>query len=128
MPTQRNPNFGTRLRAILRERSMSQADLARAVGLPRDRISHYCNGGFPRPQKLAAIAKALDMDVRVLEGSSATSPVAASTSTCRVEPTEQQGRMRLFVDAEMSAAAAFRIAAMVSEELEKPTEPTLMNG
>lgn len=61
--------FGRRLQALLLERGMSQADLARAAEaatgkkMGRDAISTYINGrSFPTPMSLNMLCKALGVE------------------------------------------------------------------
>lgn len=59
--------FARRLYKLMLDRYDSQAEFARASGLPRNAISVYINGkSFPNRESLKALAKALDMDPSVL--------------------------------------------------------------
>lgn len=55
--------FANRLKALLAERGMTQADLARKSGLTISAISRYANGNrLPRADKLVLLAGALGID------------------------------------------------------------------
>lgn len=70
--------MGQRLRGLLAERKMSQADLARAAGLTCSAISRYALGErVHRAETLLAIARALGTSVDYLLGNSA-EPFAAT--------------------------------------------------
>jgi transcriptional regulator with XRE-family HTH domain len=66
-PTPDTPDFGARIKDLLRERNWNQSDLARATGLGRDSISTYINGTTrPTPKNLGKIAQALGVEARDL--------------------------------------------------------------
>ena len=59
--------FNNRLRKIMEERGMSQADLCRSTGLATSMISHYCTGQrVPSVQVASKIAKALNTSIDYL--------------------------------------------------------------
>lgn len=61
--------FTDRINEIMREKGFSQADLVRATGIERSRISYYCSGrNNPKPEPLEILAKALDVDTTWLMG------------------------------------------------------------
>jgi transcriptional regulator with XRE-family HTH domain len=61
------PDFGARIKELLRTKNWNQSDLARATGLGRDSVSTYINGTTrPTPKNLAKIAQALGVDSREL--------------------------------------------------------------
>lgn len=45
-------SFGVRLRELLEEHEVSQADFARAFGLSPSRVTHYLNGRIPEDPNL----------------------------------------------------------------------------
>lgn len=59
--------FAERLRGLLAETGMTQADLARKSGLTISAICRYCNGNrLPRADKLALLAEALGISAEEL--------------------------------------------------------------
>ncbi len=63
------PTFGERLRALLQERDLSAAEMARLIQarVPRfgaGNVSHYlCGRSFPRPPVLKAMSEILEADL-----------------------------------------------------------------
>lgn len=58
-----------RIRQGLTVRGMRQKDLCKATGIPKSAVSQYCSGSFtPRPDRIALIAKALDVNEAWLMG------------------------------------------------------------
>lgn len=61
--------FADRLKTVLHEQFLSQADLSKATGISKARISMYCAGlNYPRPQALKQIADALHVPAGWLTG------------------------------------------------------------
>lgn len=61
--------FDERLRAVLKEKKMSQTDLCRKAGIPKSAMSQYVSGKFiPRHNRVAAMAEALEVEVAWLLG------------------------------------------------------------
>lgn len=61
--------FSQRLLELMREKGLTQADLVKATGIERSRMSYYCSGrNNPKPEPLEALAKALDVDSLWLMG------------------------------------------------------------
>ncbi len=61
--------FADRLKTVLHEQFISQADLSKATGISKARISMYCAGASrPRPQALKQIADALHVPAGWLIG------------------------------------------------------------
>ena len=54
------------IRALLRERGMTQQELARLAGINRGTVLHIVKGGHCNTDTLERIAKALDVDVAEL--------------------------------------------------------------
>lgn len=55
--------FTQRLKEAMSDKGFNQADLVRATGIERSRISFYCSGrNNPKPEPLEAIAKALGVN------------------------------------------------------------------
>ena len=55
--------FANRLMQLMRERAWSQADLSRATGFKKDRISTYVRGrNFPTKKAIGKLAAALGVD------------------------------------------------------------------
>ena len=122
--------FSGRLRAIMSQKNMTQAQLAQKSGLPRDRISYYVHHGQPRPEKLKKLAVALGVQPRDLmpdryayAAAGGAAPGDAQTSQARpsgnyaVTGTNRPDTMRLTADIEIPAAVAFEIAAMIARVL-----------
>lgn len=64
MPKQKKPttDFGVRLIALRQARGMTQIQLAAAIASTQRAVSYYeTGGGYPTPQALVALAKALDV-------------------------------------------------------------------
>lgn len=64
MPKQKKPttDFGVRLIALRQARGMTQIQLAAAIKSTQRAVSYYeTGGGYPTPQALIALAKALDV-------------------------------------------------------------------
>lgn len=60
-------SFGTRLRALLNDGGISQAQLARDCGLDRSEINRLCNDKRdPRPHEIVRIGRALGLDAEAL--------------------------------------------------------------
>lgn len=54
------------IRALLRERGMTQQELARLAGISRSTVLHVLKGGHCSTETLERIARALDVDVAEL--------------------------------------------------------------
>jgi len=64
MPKQKKPttDFGVRLIALRQARGMTQIQLAAAIASTQRAVSYYeTGGGYPTPQAIIALAKALDV-------------------------------------------------------------------
>jgi transcriptional regulator with XRE-family HTH domain len=121
--------FGQRLTRALRERGLSQVELARRMAplLPtsrigRDNVSKWCAGKvLPLPHFLHAMAKVLDMKVTDLLPARRPLPPPASLDTpafqiagwwgsyTATDPTSDRGRLVVRVDKELPSAAAIAI-------------------
>ena len=61
--------FQKRLKQIMDEKGLRQADLVKASGISRSVISSYVSGRYePNPEKLKALARALSCDAIWLAG------------------------------------------------------------
>jgi transcriptional regulator with XRE-family HTH domain len=61
--------FGERLRQVRQIRGVSQTDLARQLGIPRQQINNYEHGRFvPSLEMACRIADALDVSLDILTG------------------------------------------------------------
>lgn len=70
-------SFGTRLKAILENKGMTQSDLCKLTGIHKSSISLYCaDQNVPNNKNMTRIAKALDIDANVLLGTRFTSVVS----------------------------------------------------
>lgn len=64
-----NEMFSDRLKAVMKEQSVSQSDLSRMTGMGRSRISQYVSGQYhPRPEAMKQIADALKVPSGWLSG------------------------------------------------------------
>lgn len=58
--------WGDAIRALLRERGMTQIELARLAGISRSTVLHVVKGGHCSTETLELVAGALDVDVAEL--------------------------------------------------------------
>ncbi len=115
--------FTRNLRAAMAALHMSQADLSRASGVSKDRISHYCNGSMPRRNNLKRIAKALDTTPGTLLGTS-TSAFDPRRDAWRVIMVNSplDGHVRLEVSAHLPRPVAELIEQLAKDCAVPPVE------
>jgi transcriptional regulator with XRE-family HTH domain len=58
--------WGEAIRALLRERGLTQVELARLAGINRSTVLHVMRGGHCETETLEKIARALEVDVAEL--------------------------------------------------------------
>ncbi len=58
--------WGEAIRALLRERGLTQVELARLAGINRSTVLHVIRGGHCETETLEKIARALEVDVAEL--------------------------------------------------------------
>jgi transcriptional regulator with XRE-family HTH domain len=109
------------LSALLQETGMSQADVSRAAGIPRDAFGRYLHGiNVPPARKVAKIAAAfgcaphridpsLPKDLRLPEGP------APSSALFSLHRGASEGRLRIKMDAELPSELVMEIARVVAE-------------
>lgn len=63
MPKPVDNLWGRKIERLMLDKGMSQADLSRAAGMPRNNISTYINGrSYPTPLNLHKLARALSVE------------------------------------------------------------------
>jgi transcriptional regulator with XRE-family HTH domain len=106
--------FANTLRRKMREKNLTQAELARRAGLTRDNVNGYVNGAvFPRPDKLALLAKGLGCEVADLIPAAAVNAPLAEEPALDARLGSKPGTMFLRVAAELPVDVAMRIMALV---------------
>ena len=104
--------FGERLRMIRKRRGMTQADLARALGVTVQTVVRYESLRLEeiRPGRLAAIAGALDVDVKELTGAPeehGEEEIRMLTRGLRnMDPSQRENLIRLMIKGTMTVTAA----------------------
>src|SRR3954447_26189286 len=102
--------FANNLRAKMQEKSLTQAELARRAGLTRDNVNGYVNGTvFPRPDKLHALALALDCPIEELLPLSAMPVPLAEEPALDMHLTDKPGMVWLRVAVELPLDKAMKI-------------------
>lgn len=110
--------FGRRIYTLMNAQGWHQSELARKSGLTRDSISTYINGKvFPTPQKLAKLAKALEVPPESLLPNHLESAIDADMPSfeMRVSP-NAPGTAWLRVNRLVSVKTAVRIADLLQED------------
>jgi hypothetical protein len=124
--------FAGSLKRRMRESSMNQSDLARAVWQEnsvdkrgytqpkrKDRISAYCSGKvMPQPDTLARIAKVLDIAPKALVGQPVLAPGKTDEHEHFAFKWDGGGSVTIDLKAAFPEAAGREIAALVTKHLE----------
>jgi transcriptional regulator with XRE-family HTH domain len=114
----RKQDFADKLMALLAQRNMSQADLARATGLGKDSISTYCRGqNLPSPKARQALADALGVAPGYFfQATVGETPEADGMMVDFRQVAGQPGRVWLKVNRSMSFATGAKIIALIEAE------------
>jgi transcriptional regulator with XRE-family HTH domain len=107
--------LASKLKALMPERGLDQAELARRSGIKANSISRYLGGlNMPRPAQLAKLAAALDVEVRdLLAEETAVPPTASANILCLTQTSASSGMVRLQVDQMLPGEVATRIVALL---------------
>ena len=116
------PEVAIRLREAIEKSGFSQAELARRAGFSKDLMSRYVRGMNPPTQKkIAAIARALDIDPRDLDPN-APPPEPKKDNEFKMRMSmNAEGGVLVEFSAVMSLEDATTLAAFVKKEMEKFT-------
>jgi transcriptional regulator with XRE-family HTH domain len=111
-------SVGARIRAQREARNMSQAELAKQVGLSSAAIWNWeTKGRVPRPRALAKVAKALDVSERYLAEGHEDADQLHSGTTKAIQPAPEtapaQGPGQGTTVAEVLARTRMRIAELI---------------
>ena len=119
---QDTPEIAIRLREAIEKSGFSQAELARRAGFSKDLMSRYVRGmNPPTQQKIAAIARALNIDPRDLDHD-APPPEPRKDNQFKMRMSlNADGGMLVEFSAVMSLEDATTLAAFVKREMEKFT-------
>lgn len=113
----RRQEFARRVWALMTERNMNQAELARAAGLGRDSISGYVNGrNLPEPKSAKALADALGVTVPDLYPGAVEVAVDAEMPAIELRQIAgHPGQAWLRVNRKVPFSAAAKIIAIIEE-------------
>lgn len=109
------------LSALLQETGMSQADVSRATGIPRDAFGRYLHGiNLPPARKVAKIAAAFgcspnQIDPSLPEDLSLPAGPDPSSPLFSVGRGTSEGRLRIRMDTELPSELIMEIARVVAE-------------
>jgi transcriptional regulator with XRE-family HTH domain len=117
--------LASKLKALMPERGLDQAELARRSGIKANSISRYLAGlNMPRPAQLAKLAAALDVEVRdLLAEETATTPMTPANLLCLTQTSASPGMVRLQVDQMLPAELATQIVALLLQVPAQASEP-----
>ncbi|RAZ86505.1 helix-turn-helix domain-containing protein [Cereibacter johrii] len=111
--------FGRHLSGLMLARGWRQADLAKAAGLSRDRVSCYVRGtAYPDEVNLQKLSQALGVDLEAFRGPAPPRTGADEFCNLRVSR-ENPGRAWLRIDREVTTATALEILRLLTDD---PTE------
>ena len=106
--------FANNLRRKMQEKGLTQAELARRARLTRDNVHGYVNGAvFPRPDKMQALARALDCPTEELLPLSAMPMPLAEEPALDMHLSGKPGMVWLRVAVELPLEDAMRIMRIV---------------
>jgi transcriptional regulator with XRE-family HTH domain len=122
------------LSALLLETGMSQADVSRATGIPRDAFGRYLHGiNLPPARKVAKIAATFGcsphrIDPSLPEDLSLPAGPDPSSPLFSVGRGTSEGRLRIKMDTELPSELVMKIARVVAENggeapQEAPVDP-----
>lgn len=109
------------LSTLLQETGMSQADVSRATGIPRDAFGRYLHGiNLPPARKVAKIADAFGcsphrIDPSLPENLSLPEGPDPSSPLFSVGRGTSEGRLRIRMDTELPSELVMEIARVVAE-------------
>lgn len=112
-------NFAQRLVILLRQRGLTQADLARKAGLERYHITDYVTARrYPRPGQLVTLAEALGVSVDDLRPQSPEAPpvLQKPTQFSMASDDRDPNKMRVHLDKVVSIETALKIGELIKEE------------
>lgn len=117
--------LASKLKALMPERGLDQAELARRSGIKANSISRYLAGlNMPRPAHLAKLAAALDVEVRdLLAEEPAAQPATAGNLLCLTQTSTTSGMVRLQVDQMLPGELATQIVALLLQAPPQASEP-----
>lgn len=119
---QRDPVLISRnLKGLLRVSGMSQADVSRSTGIPRDAFGRYLHGvNLPPPVKVAQIAQALgcsprDIDPTLPEEMTKTVAPRAGSPLFTIGHGTRAGHLRIRMDTELPGDVIVSITSLLTE-------------
>jgi transcriptional regulator with XRE-family HTH domain len=117
--------LASKLKALLPERGLDQAELARRSGIKANSISRYLAGlNMPRPAQLAKLAAALGVEMRDLLAEDPAAPAATSANLlCLTQTAASSGMVRLQVDQMLPGELATQIVALLLQVPAQASEP-----
>jgi transcriptional regulator with XRE-family HTH domain len=117
--------LASKLKALMPERGLDQAELARRSGIKANSISRYLAGlNMPRPAHLAKLAAALEVEVRdLLAEEPAAEPATAANLLCLTQTSANSGMVRLQVDQMLPGELATQIVALLLQAPPQASEP-----
>src|SRR3954447_20870616 len=108
--------FANILRRKMKEKNLSQAELARRAHMTRDNVCTYVNARvYPRPDKIYWLAKALDCTVDDLTPKSAVLGPVGEEPAIDMRMGSGPGKVFLRISAELDMAKALRLLAILNE-------------
>jgi transcriptional regulator with XRE-family HTH domain len=117
--------LASNLKALMPERGLDQAELARRSGIKANSISRYLAGlNMPRPAHLVKLAAALEVEVRdLLAEEPAAGPATAPNLLCLTQTSADSGMVRLQVDQMLPGELATQIVALLLQAPPQASEP-----
>lgn len=121
------PVTAKNIRALLAKTTMSQADVSRATGIPRDAFGRYLHGvNRPPAKKVALIASALGCKPRDIDPSlpdvdivSELGPIELKSYTAGPPRSGHPGQMRLEISADLPTETVLEVLRVLSAGKQK---------